>query len=323
VSRAGACTSRAARALLPLLLAALACAPCAASAQRERDRARRLFETAVEQLHAGRFAEARDLLNQSLAIAPNPGTAFNLVVAYRGTGELLRAESLLDGLLRGEHGPLAGEQRREVDRMLAATRADIGTLAIEASGADEIELRIDGSVAGRSRDGASLEVRVDPGERVLVASAVDRETVERRIRVARGSRVAVSVALHPTPEALVGTLVLEAADPSHDVEIVGVARAPGRLARALPPGEYQVRLRSAAGVRESAVTVEARSRTRLRLEEARGGSVLEEPAFWLTGAGVLVAAAIGIAVAVAIGPPREAPVQDPEFGVVIALWAGP
>lgn len=304
-----------------LVVAALAPAP--ASGQASAARARALFERASDELRAGRFAEARDLLNQSLALAPNPGTAFNLGVAYRGTGEALRAEAMLRSLLAGEHGSLDAGQRREVQRLLAETQAEIGTLVVRASGAERIELRLDGRLAGHVGDGESLEIRVDPGERIVLASAPDRETHEARARVRRGGREEIAIALTPTPEARVGTLVLEAADPDHEVEIVGVARATGRLQRTLEPGEYRVRVISGEARRETVVLVEPRSTTRFRLESPSGGSLLDEPALWITAGALLVAGAIAVGVGVAIGPPREQPVSDPEFGVVVALWEGP
>ena len=117
-------------AVLFALLALLAPAPLfAADAGRESE-ARALFERAAERLRAGQFAEARDLLNQSLALASKPATAFNLSVAYRGTGESMRAAELLRRLRGGELGELEPEQRKEVLALLRAVEAEIGTLEV-------------------------------------------------------------------------------------------------------------------------------------------------------------------------------------------------
>ncbi len=310
--------------LLAVIAAAGLCAVPSAAAEapdgRERE-ARALFDSAVERLRDGQFAEARDLLNQSLGLAPHAATAFNLGVAYRGTGESLRARDTLKQLLAGAYGPLEPARRAEVTDLLAAVQAEIGVVQVEASGAPSIQIRVDGRHVGDVSDGARFTWQTDAGERVVTASAADRIPIERRVRVERGRRVRVSFALEPTPEARVGHVVVVATDARDTVEIVGVARARGRLERDVPPGRYTVRLVAEDGTREALIAVRPRSTVRYQFDAARDRSLWQSPVFWASAAGVVAATAVSVVLLSA--PRREDPVRDREFGVVQALRVGP
>jgi hypothetical protein len=311
--------------LLGCLLLSLA-APRRLDAQvldpQERE-ARALFERAVACLNDAQFAEARDLLRRSLELAPNPGAAFNLSVAYRGTGESRRAAVLLESLLHGRHGALSPAQRTQLKAALAAVRAELSSLSIEARGAPEIEVRVDGEHVGNLKDGERLEWPIDAGERLIALSAPDRVSDERRIQAARGQRVRLVFELVPTPEAQVGTLLLEAADAEHELTIVGVARARGRLERAVVPGSYRVRVSSADGVRETTVAVKARSTVRYRFDAPEARKWWQKPGFWVPAAAVVVAGAVVGGVLLARRPGSEEPIRDPVYGVVEALQSAP
>jgi hypothetical protein len=168
--------------------------PPGATAESE---ARALFDRAIGELKAGHFAVARDLLERSAALADNQATLFNLGVACRGTGETLRAAQVFEALLSGEHGALSEQQRREVQRLLSEVRAEIGRLSVTASGAPEIELRIDGRHVGDLSDGDRASFPVDPGERVVSATAAEYLPGEQRVRVERGGRLDLAFELQP------------------------------------------------------------------------------------------------------------------------------
>lgn len=284
----------------------------AQASQAAGSEARELFREAMAELHAGHFPEARDRLVRAQALAPNAAIAFNLAVAYRGTGQLLLAEQTLTGMLESELR-LSASQRTEATGFREAVRAEIGTLRVEVSGAQEAELRLDGA---RIEAGS---LRVDPGDHIVIASAVDHTTREERVHVGRGETIAVSIALEPTAESLVGTLVLEAPDPELLVEIVGGPSARGRLEASVPPGEHRVRVRHGDSAHEASVVVRARSQTRYTFADPRSRPIVEEPLLWIVGGIVLAGAAVGLAVGLTLPPPRDAPVSDPVFGVIMAL----
>ena len=299
---------------LTLLVVDLVAAP--ARAQSPEQEARELFQEANAALETGRFAEARDLLRRSIELTPNPASAFNLAVALRGTGETIASVATFDRLLEGEYGRLSSAQRREAERLRHETRAEIAVLHISATGADAIELRVDGQRVGTAAAGEVVEHRVDPGTRVVTASAPRRETAERRVDLPRGGSLRVAFELEPTADALVGTLVVEAVHPDDVLEIVGVGRGTDVLRRELEPGSYTVIADGPAGRRESTVDLEAGTTLRVRLEPADTG-IFESPFLWLS-AGLLVAAALTAAILL-LDDREQAPTRDPVYGLVVTL----
>ncbi len=304
--------------LLVISSVVLGAPPAAAAGDEKRERdARVLFERAVRSLREGQFAEARDLLNQSLVLEERPATAFNLGVAYRGTGESLRAIDVLRDLLAERHGKLEAGQRREVSALIREIEREVANVVITAQGADAIQIRIDGRHVGDLTSGETKSFRADGGDRLISASAVDHVTVEKRVRLPRGKRTKASFTLYPTREARVGRIVLIAPDPQDLLEIRGYPPAKGRLERDVPPGRYYVRLLSDQGSREATLTVRARSVVRHEFDSAKSGTIWQSPAFWASTAGAVAAVTVGVILLV--GPGREDPIEDPEFGVVEAL----
>lgn len=308
------------RSALPLALLAaslfvIGAGRASAQGSGEEREARDLFARALQLLDLGHHADARDLLLRSIDLAPNPATGFNLAMACRGTGELLRAEGVLEGLLAQRFGAIDGSQAREVRSFLAEVQREIARLSIEVRGAEDAEVRVDGRLASEPI------TRVDPGDHVVVVSAPDRRTQERRVRVAAGASTTLSFELEPTEEARVGTLVVDAAAPAHELEIEGVARGLGHLEEQVPPGSYVVRVRAGERSREVTLSVRARSQTRY-LFDVPGPSLAEEPAFWIVGSVILLllaGSAVGLGVGLTQEPAREPPMSVGPFGVVIAL----
>lgn len=161
--------------------------------------ARRLFERGRDALRSGRFAEAREHLDRSLALHPHGSTAFNLAVALRGTGEPDRALALFDALLAGAHGPLPGPQREEVERLARDVRAESGVLALRISGVPEAEVRVDGRPLGEARSGRVARWHVLPGEHRVEASADGERWVADTVRVEREETASLTLDLTAPP----------------------------------------------------------------------------------------------------------------------------
>jgi hypothetical protein len=300
-----------AAAALALLVGMTTMTPRSARAARVGD-AKRLFEKATQALQAGRLAEARDLLRRSLAIHSHAATAFNLAVALRGTGEVTAALSVLDRLLRGKYGPIVGARRLEAVRYRKATAKEVGKLDVRVSGAPEAVIAIDG--APRATVSGRMQLDVDPGSHRVSASAAGMKPAQRTVQVGRGAVASVRFALEPN--VVPGTLIVEATTPETALEIVGVARAMGRLRRQLSPGRYTVRARGEHG--ESSRDVEVRSGKWTTLQmSAPGRSLFARPWFWIV-AGAVAAAGVTTAVVLATRAGTE-PIRDPIFGVTYTL----
>lgn len=284
----------------------------------EEATARELFERARAALNTGRFAEARDLLRRSLSIRPNAGSAFNLAVALRGTGEPLAAIDVFDRLLADEYGELDANQRAQARQLKAEASAEVAVLHIRATGADRIEIRVDGERLGTVGPGERLRTRVNPGTRVVTASAPGHETEEVRVDLARGGSRRIRFELETAEDAPYGTLVVEAVHPEDVLEIVGVARGTGTLRRELEPGVYEIEVRGPAGNRSTEVELEPGQVLRLRLS-GESDSLARSPWLW-TGVG-LVAAGLATGAVFLFREQTEDPVTDPTWGIVQTLRA--
>lgn len=171
-------------ALVALLLVSSSGVALAQSSPDEQ-RARELFVEARAAFDEGRYPEARQLLEESLELAPRPATAMNLSRVLRSMGELLSAETTLEELLGGGFGLVEGERREEASTLLEDVREEIGIITVSIVGVDDAQIQVDGVSAGSASPGAPLELRIDPGDHVVVASAGSNRD-ERALTVGPG-----------------------------------------------------------------------------------------------------------------------------------------
>jgi hypothetical protein len=174
-------------ALLTLHSHALAQPPAATEAQRLTERAR-------AEVAAGRLAEARDLLQQSLTLERSPTTAFNLGLVMHDLGQLVASRDLLERVLAGEYGTLPADRVARTQEMIRTITPRIGTLLCTVRGAPETEVWVDGARAGVALDGSALRIPVDPGDHALRFAATGRSAIERQVQVDPGVVVPLSVA---------------------------------------------------------------------------------------------------------------------------------
>lgn len=159
----------------------------------EENRARALFEQGLQAIEQSQYVEARDYLNRSLELYPHQATVFNLAVALRGTGETRASIELLDEVLDGRYGELNEERQAQARESRDASVRDLATLRIQADGAPEIEIRVDGELLARLDSDEQKEHLVDSGSLLITASAPGHTTVERRLFLERGGEAAVAL----------------------------------------------------------------------------------------------------------------------------------
>jgi len=159
--------------------------------------ARSLFEQGLRAIEQSRFVEARDYLNRSLELYANQATVFNLAVALRGTGETRASIELIDQLLAGRYGELNEERLAQARESREASVRDLATLRIQAEGAPEIEIRVDGELLARLHSGEQTEHHVDSGSLLITASAPGHSTAERRTFLERGGEATVALRVIP------------------------------------------------------------------------------------------------------------------------------
>jgi hypothetical protein len=250
----------------------------------DRELAQQLFARAAEARDAGRWAEARDLLTQSLEAFPHFPTAWNLATALERLDDLAGAERVLARLERGELGAISERETRSVRERREALARMLGTLVVTVSPASAERVVLDGAVEAALRDGRA-ELRLVPGTHVVSAQAGEA-TVDETVSIVATETTRIHLALRAIEAPASGRLIVEAEDPEAMLSIAGVGRSRGRFDRELAPRTYEVELDGDT----RRVDLGAGEIERVYFEES--ASIVESGWFWLTVG--LVAAATGV-----------------------------
>ncbi|WP_437736253.1 hypothetical protein [Sorangium sp. So ce1335] len=224
---------RGARAFALALLVAVgvlsAPAPAAAQSAADVAVAREIFIEGSELARQGRWEQARERYERSLAIKRAPITLYSLGVAQQQTGQLVEAlESFRAFLLEPsapatkEYEPLAQQAVQELERQVAALE-----LRVSPGDVAGLEVKVDGSVVPT----AALDRPrpLNPGPHTVTASAPGHREVRRSVVAAPGSRVVVVLGLEREAAAPAGPRVAlaprggAAASPAPDAATVRVA----------------------------------------------------------------------------------------------------
>lgn len=180
------------------LIVALLFAPAVARAD-DPERARQLFEGATTAREAGRWDEARQLLEQSLSASPRFTTAWNLVTVLEHERDLAGAEQLLERIRTGAFGALDAERTASVTARLAELTPRIATLDITSPEAAGGEVRVAGRLVARLDASGRARVRVSPGAPLVSVTSTDARTAERSVTVGPGETLAVELELGLRP----------------------------------------------------------------------------------------------------------------------------
>lgn len=154
-----------------------------------------LFNAGLAAIADQRFADASDYLRRALDLSPRTATAFNLVIALRGTGEVSEAVRVLEALRAGDYGRLEEAQLAQIDSLRRELTPELAQLRVRAESA---RLRID------TEEHVTGEwVRLDPGAHVVEAEAEGFQPLVRRVELSAGDRRTLDLALEPIPETTV------------------------------------------------------------------------------------------------------------------------
>ncbi|WP_437337300.1 PEGA domain-containing protein [Sorangium sp. So ce394] len=303
-------TPRRTRALagpLALFIAAagLLAAPAPAAAQSAADVAvaREIFIEGSEFAKQGRWEEARERYERSLAIKRAPITLYSLGVAQQQTGQLVEAlESFRAFLVEPsapatkEYEKLARQAVQELERHVAGL-----DLRLSPDGVAGVVVKIDGvEVPAAALDRPRP---VNPGNHVVTVSAPGYREARRSVAAAPGSRVVVMLTLErdaPAPgastpgasagprafsaEALPGGAAHGAAPDAATVRVVPIVLLAGGLttvAAGVAIGLLGVASASDAPTRDGDAADAARA-------QALAGDIVAGAGLLAAGAGVLV-----------------------------------
>ena len=291
----------------------------ASVARAQEGDARALFERGVELADEERWGEAVEYFRRSRALEPRAVTVFNLAAALMRLGRPTAALEALEDYaqLAGEDDPRR-EDARELSEVALAAVAHL-TLTVEPPGA---RLRVDGELA--AGEGATRELRLDPGEHRLSLEAEGHLPESLVVALLDGERAARSVALALRTEPT-GPARLRVTSDRADAVILVDDREVGRgtyLAE-LEPGDHVVEVRAEGFEpfrRSFTLGAAERRDVQAALAPIESTPLVEEPALWITVSGVVLAGvAAGIAIAALSG--TDAPYGG-STGVVIFGLSG-
>lgn len=159
--------------------------------------AQALFIAGNAAVRDGRYADARDLYRRSIQIAPRLSVAWNLVLAFRGTNEIIAALELVEQLIGGDFGELSSEDRPELEALHAELEGRVSTLNIRTNHPSSVELAVDDVAVGTVDPGDQLVHLIIPGEHRIVGTAAEIDPVERTIETSEGDVTDVLLTFTP------------------------------------------------------------------------------------------------------------------------------
>lgn len=157
--------------------------------------AQALFDAGMALMKDGKFTEACPKLEESQKLDPGAGTQFRLAECYEKVGRIASAWALFFDVAEASKRDKNTRREKQARERADALKARVPKITLHASRATldlaGLELFKDGEPIGKSL--IDLAVPIDPGERVLSAKAPGKLAWERKITVAEGASMEVTI----------------------------------------------------------------------------------------------------------------------------------
>lgn len=285
-----------------MLAAALLARGAEGHAQRGTEGARRLFMEGQAALEDGRFTDAVQAFQRSLAISDRPGTMFNLGLAYRGLDQCREAVDAFEQVigLSQDNGLVSQARalREEASRC-------VGHVALTVAGR-ATEVLVDGE-AVRLLDGQH-DLALNPGHHTFEARREGHVPARASVDLARSARDAITLDASAWP--LAARIVIDTGSREATVRLNGEAVRPSATGLESMPGRQRVEVRFGDGdVQRREVDVPAGGRVVLAFapsgEAASSSPIYARWWFW-TGLGAVVLGTV-VGVVAATGSSSQQP----------------
>lgn len=224
---------------LPLLSCVFALALCASSpaVAQPADSFEARFQRGIVALEEMRYAEACDAFEAAYRERQTPRVLYNLALALRGAGRYRRAIASFEQYVAA---PDPGDAPARIARVQET--ADEMRRALV-----RVRVRLDPATAALTVDGRveAMEnntLTLDPGAHVFEATAADRVSFRREMRLDAGAEVTLDATLAEAPPS--GRLMVVPSVASALVRIDGALVATGSVDRVVAPGEHRVEIQA-------------------------------------------------------------------------------
>lgn len=291
-------------------------AEAAEAGDREAE-ARSLFEQGIAYRDQERWGEALEYFRRSWAQVERPSTAFNLAVVLlrlARPSETLRA---LDDYLRLSDPEAEAERREEARRLLELALGSIARVTLTLDPTSAI-VRVDGQPVGGG--GAVRELTLDPGTHSarVEAEGYEPQTLEIAVLDGEVTRRAVTLVRRPRPTGP-ARLRITASVATATIHLDGEVVGQGTWLGEVEPGRHRVEVRD-EGFVPFRRTLEAEAGEQLEVQAALSRreeeGLLDSSLFWIVAGAVVVAAGVGLGVALASGT------EDPYGGTTGVVLLG-
>jgi tetratricopeptide (TPR) repeat protein len=174
--------ARAAAGLLVGLMLAISPAFADGPSKADAKRARALFDEGVALSDDGKWADALSMFQRSDALVSSASARYNIAATLRALGRYVEARGVLDEILADAPNlkpPMKPALKGDVEKLLGEVKEKIVTVALKVSPASAA-VQMDGNALPLGEGG---KVEVDPGRHVFVVKAAgyDTTTVTRTL----------------------------------------------------------------------------------------------------------------------------------------------
>jgi hypothetical protein len=159
---------------------------------------RSLFDQGLRFLEGERWAEALACFRRSQSIVERPNTIYNIGFASFRLGRYTSAVRAFNEYLRLPSNRRDRARRNLATSMRADSLAAVSTLQLYILPGTS-EVRVDGALVSAAGEGSAREIRLDPGDHSLEASATGHQVLRESLTSLPGSRVIHRMLLSPSP----------------------------------------------------------------------------------------------------------------------------
>jgi hypothetical protein len=306
--------------VLVVVLTARAAYAQAPAAEDPELRARAAFDQGVLFSQEERWAEALDAFRASRAIVERPSTLFNIATALQRLGRNHDAIDAVDAFLAVADPVRDGAQIDQAHALRAVLRESIAEITVRLR-PGTAELSVDArATAARGEETDVRVLELDPGDHVLELRAPGYEARTVTLSIAPGERSEHEIALDRIPSTPAQLAVHASRSDAHifvDEESVGTGAADVELAT----GTHVVRVEALEHRTFQRIVVLGPAEeleVEAPLERVSGGSILDEPAFWIVAGCILAAGAAAGIVGGVLAPSGSASSYGGSGGFTIA-----
>jgi hypothetical protein len=280
--------------------------------------AKQAYESAKLLAQNNDFAGALEEFTHAYNLSRDPRLLYNMAICDKGLHHYAKMKTVLEQYLQDGGGLVTPEARTNAQDALAAIRALVASLKVNAAEAGA-EVLVDGVSVGTTPIASSIAV--DLGQHKVTVKKEGFETFEQSYETPGGTEVPVSVTLRAVKHS---AQLVVSADSGATIMIDGQMISQGRFDGAVSVGPHHLNV-SESGKQTYRADVDLRDgetrQLQVTLEEEKHGGASPWP--WIIGIGGALLAGGAVTAVVVVksqDQSKTTPVPAAPFGTVMFSW---